>query len=366
VGQQEAESMVIGAVVPSLVRWGLSADADLVFRTLSSFGPQPARRIAADLGLATGRVRSALDELEAAGAVQATTGLRAVTSERGAATRVWRAQHARAAVTAIREHRLRLAERTSTDNARRHGTALNLVRAEATDVVLARRLPDSGARRRRIAELVSVERIEHLAMNPERAFSPEVFAAAQPLDLDLLRRRVKVRTLGYPPMDGDTCFHPADEFARLGGKYRELAHVPHKFIVFDRRVALMAINPLNLDQGTLEITEPTVVESLVTLFNRHWDSAVDPRRYGVPDIVLTPREKAIVALLAEGHTDATAAQSLGLSTRTVNYTLRSLMDRLGVDNRFQLGLALGAVGAAVPPASTQLESTARPDTRGGT
>src|SRR5919197_5340810 len=78
VGRQQAESIVIGAVVPSLVRWGLSADADLVFRCLSSFGPQPARWIATDLGLTIGRVRSALEELEAAGAVQATTGLRSV------------------------------------------------------------------------------------------------------------------------------------------------------------------------------------------------------------------------------------------------------------------------------------------------
>jgi DNA-binding CsgD family transcriptional regulator len=55
---------------------------------------------------------------------------------------------------------------------------------------------------------------------------------------------------------------------------------------------------------------------------------------------LNAREKAIVELLAEGHTDASVAQRLGISERTITYTLRALMDRVGVENRFQLGLVL--------------------------
>lgn len=62
-------------------------------------------------------------------------------------------------------------------------------------------------------------------------------------------------------------------------------------------------------------------------------------------VVFSPREKALVELLAAGHTDASAARRLGVSPRTVSYTLQSLMDRLAVENRFQLGLALGTLGA---------------------
>ena len=64
--------------------------------------------------------------------------------------------------------------------------------------------------------------------------------------------------------------------------------------------------------------------------------------------VLTAREKALVELLAAGHTDASAARRLGISPRTVSYTLQSLMDRLEVENRFQLGLALGTLGIGEP------------------
>jgi DNA-binding NarL/FixJ family response regulator len=37
-----------------------------------------------------------------------------------------------------------------------------------------------------------------------------------------------------------------------------------------------------------------------------------------------------------------------ISTRSVTKIMRNLMDRLGVENRFQLGLALGAARAAHP------------------
>ncbi|MFI5889636.1 LuxR C-terminal-related transcriptional regulator [Actinoplanes sp. NPDC051513] len=312
--------LTVGRAVPSLVRWGVSADADLVYRYLASFGPRPAGEVAADLGLAVRRVRAALDELDGCGAA-GTDGVR------------WRASPVDAAVATLRRRAL-------------HPAAAPAGRA---DQVVARRLPDRAATRRRIAELVTVERGEHLAMNPEQTFGAETLAIATPMDTELLRRRIRLRSLGRPPTDGDRSTRRAEEFVRLGGEYREAARLPYKLMIFDRRVALMAVDPLDLDGGTWEIDEPAVVAALVTLFVRHWSGATDPRRKGVPTVVLTPREKAVVALLAEGHTDATAAKCLGMSQRSVTYLLRGVMDRFGVENRFQLGLALGATHAVTPP-----------------
>ncbi|GAA2574470.1 hypothetical protein GCM10010435_57480 [Winogradskya consettensis] len=68
-----------------------------------------------------------------------------------------------------------------------------------------------------------------------------------------------------------------------------------------------------------------------------------------PKINLSDRERALVALLAQGCTDVSAAEQLGISARSVTNILRNLMDRLGVDNRFQLGLALGFLRKANVP-----------------
>jgi LuxR family transcriptional regulator, transcriptional regulator of spore coat protein len=72
----------------------------------------------------------------------------------------------------------------------------------------------------------------------------------------------------------------------------------------------------------------------------------------VPKITLSGRERDLVSLLAQGHTDTSAAAILHISPRSVTNILRNLMDRLGVENRFQLGLALGFLRKANVPSAT--------------
>jgi DNA-binding NarL/FixJ family response regulator len=61
-----------------------------------------------------------------------------------------------------------------------------------------------------------------------------------------------------------------------------------------------------------------------------------------PSETIEDRHERLIALLVTGHTDASAARQLGVSRRTVTYMLRSIMDELGINNRFQLGIAVGA------------------------
>ncbi|WP_422770288.1 LuxR C-terminal-related transcriptional regulator [Plantactinospora sp. WMMC1484] len=327
--------LAIGRAVPALVRWGVSADADLVYRCLLTFGPQAAGKVAAELGLGMRRARTALDELLAVDIIT----VEREPSGHGADASIWRARPAAAVVMTLRRHALRRAAAAAgSDPEPCERVALS-----------ARHLPDRESRRRRIAELAALERVEHLSMQPEQAFSTDELAVGAPLDVAALRRGVRMRTLSRPPADGDRSAQHAIDFGRLGGEYREAARLPQKLMIFDRRVALLAVDPLDLERGTWEIVDHAAVDALVRLFTRHWSDAVDPSRNGVPAIVLTSREKAIVALLAQGYTDAASAQEIGMSTRSLTYTLRALMDRLGVDNRFQLGLALGALNVATPP-----------------
>jgi DNA-binding NarL/FixJ family response regulator len=78
----------------------------------------------------------------------------------------------------------------------------------------------------------------------------------------------------------------------------------------------------------------------------------------MPDLSLTPRERALIGLLVTGHTDAMAARELHISERSVTSIMRSLMDRVGVSNRFQLGVALGTLRIApAPPGLAERQST---------
>jgi DNA-binding CsgD family transcriptional regulator len=289
------------------------------------------------------RVRAALDELAGAGAARPGPARRPP-------ARVWSPAPEHEVLAALR--RRRTPPTGDDDRWRRHvatlsGAGLSRLRAAAV-----RRWPTRAAARQRAARLIGAERHEHLAVNTELVFDAEALAAALPLDRSIVRRGIRLRMVGLPPADGDQSSWYAAQLGDIGGMYRQSDQPPIKLMVFDRRVALVPADPLNLDAGYIEIGDPDVVAGLCGTFERVWHAAVDPRRTGVAPVTLTARERALVDLLAAGHTDRAAAARLRLSPRTVSYTLRGLADRLGVENRFQLGLALGAAGAVTLPSPT--------------
>jgi DNA-binding CsgD family transcriptional regulator len=363
-----AAGLSIGAALPSLVRWGTSADADLVYRTLVTFGPRTRRGLAAELVMPVRRIDDALAELRAAGAVTVTAGDRA--GERTAArrSRIWAAVPPDVVVAALRRRRLCLTDERAVAESHRHvvrglraqlGAALPLSGAVLGGLLddEIRYLPTRELTRARYAELLPGRR-ETLTINPEQAFDAESARTGAEFDRRLIAQGTRMRVLGVPPADRDT-LDPV-EAHDPAYQVRESLRVPLKLIVLDRAVALLPADPQRIERGYVEIGRPGVVRALAEVFERHWITASDPHVGAVSPIVLTTRERALVDLLALGHTDVTAAAQLRISARSVTNTLRRLMDRLGVDNRFQLGLTLGAMRAARPPDLDRTTPTGAP------
>ena len=334
------DTVSVGAAVPSLVPWGLSPDADLVYRAMATVGATTAGGLARELGMARHRIGNALAELESIDAVlparpapaRATTWTPRPPAEVMDSLR--RARAERAAQRAVR--RLpELAPRAS-------------VPYEWMLPDVARHLKTRALTRMRLAELTGVARHEHLAMNTERVFEAASARSAVPMDRKLLQRGVAMRVLGVHAADPDPLWSYGRGPDERRPDYRTASVVPMKLIVIDRKVALLPVAQDDFARGYLEVAHPPLVAALVALFDRHWETARDPLENALPDLVLSARERAVIVLLAAGHTDLTAARELRISQRSVTNVLRSLMDRLGVDNRFQLGLALGALQLAAP------------------
>lgn len=316
--------------VPPLTRFGLTPDADLVFRTLAGYGPATVTGLSLALGTPGGRVRAALDELAECGIAR---------RERGQ----WHGSSAGAAVSRLRG-RLRATRqaRTRVDGWLAHLSGVDVgFSVDRRRSLTVRPLHGAARVRARIGELVGSIRHEHLSMQPEPAFSRSDVKAAALHDQALASRRVSVLTLGVPPADHDATGTHTGELVRQGVRYRELPTLPAKFMVFDRSVAILPLDPADPGRGAVELSTTATVEDLVAWFLRRWDVARPPGPAPTA-AVLSPRERAVVGLLSVGHTDAGTAQRLGISVRTVGSTMRGLMDRFGVQNRFQLGLILGA------------------------
>ncbi|WP_433303987.1 LuxR C-terminal-related transcriptional regulator [Actinoplanes sp. CA-030573] len=343
----------IGTAVPSLVRWGASPDADLVYRTLVTFGPHTRRALGVELSMPARRIADALAELEVSGAVA--VGCDESDPRR---TRQWSALAPDLVIASLRRRRMRLVDQRAVAESHRWVVAGLRARLGSLALPLStpafgglltdqlRYLPSRELARVRYGELLPGRR-ETLTINPEQAFDAESARTGAAFDRRLIAQATRMRVLGVPPADCDALtppepYHPAYQV-------RESLEVPFKLIVLDRAVALLPADPERIERGYLEVSHPHVVQALTELFEKHWQQGRDPSVGAVMPILLTAREQAIVDLLALGHTDTTTAACLRISARSVTNILRRLMDRLGVENRFQLGLALGAMRAARPP-----------------
>ncbi|AGL14276.1 helix-turn-helix transcriptional regulator [Actinoplanes sp. N902-109] len=333
----------------------MSSDADLVFRTLVTFGPQTERALAVELGLTARRTADALAELRAGGAVLATADARTT-------TRIWSPRPPSAVVDRLRARRMRVVDPAA--KVRSHHEVMRGLRNSGILPVAGlpglagefagglRYLPTRGSSRHRLGELVSGEIRQIWSMTTEQMIDAESARAASPLDLLLTERGVHCRVLQPPPADGDSLDVSGHLVNGTTFKRYESADVPLKVVIIDRRAAMFPVDPANLEHGYLEANNSDVLEALIRLYDRHWDGAAAQQQRAVAPIQLSDRERSLITLLASGHTDHTAAQRLRISPRSVTGTLRSLMDRLGVDNRFQLGLALGALQVTAPPSIT--------------
>ena len=193
----------------------------------------------------------------------------------------------------------------------------------------------------RLEELSLGARTECVSLNPGRAHRPHDMAASKPLNQVALERGVGIRAIYQDSfrLDQGTL-----EYARwltdLGGEVRTLPVVPQLMVLVDREVALLPRTPDQPSDGAVEVWAPGLVAPLVDYFEAMWAMA-DP--FGTP----APREgeaelpaltRQVLAMLARGVTDESAAHKLGVSARTVRRLVATVMTELGAQSRFQVGV----------------------------
>ncbi|WUG26029.1 helix-turn-helix transcriptional regulator [Streptomyces sp. NBC_00464] len=185
---------------------------------------------------------------------------------------------------------------------------------------------------------------ECLAVMPGGAQSQESLDASRPLDEDAMRRGVTLLTLYQESVRND----PASlDYARwmseAGGQVRTAPILPPRLLIFDRRVAVVPIDPAHTRRGALCTREPAIVATLCALFFQAWETAIPLGAAGSSDRI-SPTEKELLKLLAGGLTDEAAAKRLGVSLRTVRRQMSSLMERLHASSRFEAGLKAAQSG----------------------
>ncbi|MEN3610581.1 LuxR C-terminal-related transcriptional regulator [Plantactinospora sp. ZYX-F-223] len=161
------------------------------------------------------------------------------------------------------------------------------------------------------------------------------------IDHENLRRGVRYRVL-FPDRARTV---PAlalqlGSLAMAGAEVRTAPDVPTDATVVDEAVAMLPFELPDSRSGDVAVFHlPSVVSTVVELFEQVWPSAVSLMASDVPDRAgLTERERELLRLLSVGCTDESAAARLGVSVRTVRRTMSGIMNRLGARSRFQAGI----------------------------
>ncbi|MEU6283204.1 LuxR C-terminal-related transcriptional regulator [Streptomyces sp. NPDC047028] len=206
----------------------------------------------------------------------------------------------------------------------------------------AERLTGLDAIQTRLEQLSRELESECLGINPGGAQSRGALEASRPLDAAALGRGVSIRTIYQDSARNDP---PTHGYARWltenGGQVRTTPIVPPRMVVFDRRIAIVPLDPADTRAGALCTRSRGIVASLVALFEQTWETAVPlgaDRGTAPADGGLTPTERELLKLLASGLTDEAAGKRLGVSLRTVRRQMSALMERLDATSRFEAGI----------------------------
>lgn len=182
---------------------------------------------------------------------------------------------------------------------------------------------------------------ECLSVMPGGAQSQTSLDASRSLDADAMQRGVSLLTLYHDSIrSAPATYDYAKWLTEQGGEVRTARLLPPRLLIFDRRIAVVPIDPDDTRAGALCTHEPGIVASLVVLFQLSWAGAT-PFGTGQrpsPDLGVSPAERETLLLLAQGLTDEAAAKRLGIGHRTVARQMANIMERLGASSRFEAGL----------------------------
>ncbi|MEU0517096.1 LuxR C-terminal-related transcriptional regulator [Streptosporangium sp. NPDC006007] len=192
-------------------------------------------------------------------------------------------------------------------------------------------------------------RIERLALRAEIEIAslmtavprdPAVIDSAITLDRRVRERGVTIRSVGMDRLRGDpAALTYARRLVDIGAEVRVAPTLPVRMLIYDRQVALVPFDPANSAAGAVQVTGKGAVAAILALFEQVWASALPIDSIPAKDDAgLSPQERELLRLLAEGLTDARAGRHLGISPRTVRRTVAGMMSRLGARSRFEAGL----------------------------
>jgi DNA-binding CsgD family transcriptional regulator len=201
-------------------------------------------------------------------------------------------------------------------------------------------------------------RLQHQAQHELLVFDrpPYVSSPQEPLETFVMARGVSWRAVyTTDSFDREGSWDETARLAEQGEQARIAPSLPLKLAIADGRIALVSLRQDGVRSDSLVTEAEPLVAALHQLFEFYWErslplatSGVGPPRLaegGAPPVAAGPRgaaptaeQRSILALIGAGATDEAIAGRLGISVRSLRRRSQQLMNDVGAENRFQLGV----------------------------
>ncbi|WP_165914521.1 LuxR family transcriptional regulator [Streptomyces sp. AcE210] len=203
-----------------------------------------------------------------------------------------------------------------------------------------------------VGESQVVRHYEYMLENAKRELSvftmpPFVIGGQQQVESvrrserDGIRRGVRYRTVyDSAALDEPFALAIAQHSVSLGEEARVIGDLPLKLLLMDRSTGFVPLQTDNPAAGSVILRPSPLLDALIALFEGVWAKAVPLGPPALPQgpTELDERSRQIVLLLSGGLKDESIARVLGVSRRTVQKHVSSIMETLGAKTRFQAAL----------------------------
>ena len=167
---------------------------------------------------------------------------------------------------------------------------------------------------------------------------------------ELMRKGTYRQQTIYPMdiLDSDSGRAWVRSWADAGEEQRVSLVPPSEFAIFDDHAVVAVAEWGNPAADYVLIRDPMVISAFTALFDRSFARALPIAQ----ETLGTDDDAELARLLELGLKDESIARYLGCSLRTVRRRVAELMDRYGVQTRFQLGVAAARAGLVARDQST--------------
>ena len=121
-----------------------------------------------------------------------------------------------------------------------------------------------------------------------------------------------------------------------GHDARMLPDISTRLRIYDRDLAVLPVDPVNMSLGAMFIRARTLIDALILMYDHMWEVAIPIFGSTSDELAPAGRQMRVLELLSLGAKDEAIGRTLGIGVRSIRRDVAELKRVLGVSSRAEI------------------------------